>query len=141
MITARVIMLAGIVILAACDRPAAAPLTASNVELTRPLPGMNMSAGYLTLENASGDAIEITHITSPQFGSVEMHESIVENDISRMERLHAITISPGQTIHFERGGKHIMLMEPIDALTDVTLNLHSGDTLLLSVNASIGNGN
>lgn len=137
---ARIIILLGVTLLAACGGPSDAPLVASNVELTKPLPGMNMSAGYLTLRNTSDDAIEITHITSPQFESVEMHESIVENDISRMERLSTIRIQPGQSILFERGGKHIMLMKPVDVLDNVTLNLHSDDTLLLSVSTSIGDG-
>ncbi len=122
--------------LTACSNEPAPPLAVTGVELTKPMPGMSMSAGYLILSNASSDATTITHVSSPQFGSVEMHETRIEDGISRMRKLPELVVEPGSEVVFERGGKHLMLMRPADDLSNVTLNFYSGDALLLSVAVS-----
>ena len=92
-----------------------------------------MSAGYLSLTNASNQEILITRVMSPNFESVEMHESFLEEGISRMVELSEIAILPGRTIHFEPGEKHLMLRNPVDTPDIVTLQFYDGDALLLSV--------
>ena len=62
----------------ACSQNAA-PLVASDVVISKPIPGMNMTAGYLTLSNNASQKVIITQVTSPQFESVEMHESVIED--------------------------------------------------------------
>ena len=44
-----------------------------------------------------------------------------------------LEIADGETATFERGGKHLMLMRPVDEPDAVTLNFYSDDTLLLTV--------
>ena len=121
---------------AACSSESGPPLAVSDVEVTRPMPGMSMSAGYLVLRNASSEATTITHVSSPQYGSVEMHETRIEDGVSRMRKLPEVVVEPGSNVVFERGGKHLMLMRPADDLSNVTLNFYSGDALLLSVAVS-----
>lgn len=121
----------------ACTSDVPVPLVASNVVVTPPLPGAMMSAGYFTLENKSNADIAITSVASPQFGSVEMHETIVENDIARMRQLEALLIPSGMSVKFERGGKHLMLMQPSTSIDIVSLNFYSDERLLLSVSASM----
>ena len=111
------------------------PLEASDVIVTRSMPGMEMSAGYLTLRNNSSEDIAITNVTSPQFGSVQIHETVVENDIARMRKLDELVVPAGGEAVLERGGKHLMLMKAADSGDPVTLNLYSGETLLLSISA------
>ncbi len=122
--------------LTACSSEPTPPLAVSDVELTKPMPGMSMSAGYLVLRNASSEATTITHVSSPQYGSVEMHETRIEDGVSRMRKLPEVVVEPGSNVVFERGGKHLMLMRPADDLSNVTLNFYSGDALLLSVAVS-----
>ncbi len=122
--------------LVACGGDVGAPLSVSNVELTRPMPGMTMSAGYFVLRNDSGEPTTITSVSSPQYGSVEMHETRIEDGVSRMREMTEVVIPSQSDVVFERGGKHLMLMQPDDDLSDVTLNFYSGDTLLLSVSVS-----
>ncbi len=112
------------------------PLEATDVVVTRSMPGMKMSAGYLTLRNNSSDDIVITHVTSPQFGSVQIHETIVEDDVARMHKLDELVVPAGGLTLLERGGKHLMLMKAADSSDAVTLNLYSGDALLLSISAT-----
>jgi hypothetical protein len=110
-----------------------APLAVSNVIVTQPVPGMAMSAGYFKLTNNSGQAIDITHITSPEFASVEMHETVIENEVARMIALGTLMLQPGETVSFEPGGKHLMLMRPSDSIESVTLQFFASESLLLSV--------
>lgn len=96
-----------------------------------------MSAGYLTLTNNSDKPILVTSVTSPHFARIEMHESIIENNISRMQRIDELWIEAHQSTRFEPGGKHLMLMQAREPLQTVTLNFYSGDALQLSVDTSV----
>lgn len=95
-----------------------------------------VSAGYMTLINDSDEVVSITSVASPQFDSVEMHETIIEDGIARMRPIEALVIAPGSTVKFERGGKHLMLMQPSESIDTVTLNFYSGDLLVLSVSSA-----
>ena len=119
----------------ACDSGEGPPVVAANVVVTAPAPGMPMAAGYLDITNRSGTSIRITGVSSPDYESVEMHETIVEDDIARMREMPALEIENGETVVFERGGKHLMLMRPIGAPETITLNFYSEESLLLSVSA------
>jgi len=110
-----------------------APLSVSNVIVTQPVPGMAMSVGYFELTNNSRQAIDITHIISPDFASVEMHETVIENEVARMTPLGTLILQPGETVSFEPGGKHLMLMRPSDSIESVTLQFFAGESLLLSI--------
>lgn len=119
--------------LAACSARQA-PLLAEGVVLTRPIPGIGMGAGYLTLRNTSSQEIRIDKVSSPDLESVAMHESVLEDGISRMYELQEVNILPGQSVSFEAGGKHLMIQYPVDARDTVTLQFYSGTAMLLSIN-------
>lgn len=127
------LMMLTVCLLAACSSRGDAPLLATDVIVTRPLPGTQMSAGYLRLTNNSQATITVNRVTSPDFGSVEMHESLLENGIARMRAVQELSIPAGQAVRFERGGKHLMLMQPGEDIDAVTLHFFSDDTLLLSI--------
>ena len=132
----RLLALIGLVLAAvsACDSSGGPPVVASNVVVTGPAAGMPMAAGYLEISNHSGSDIRITRVTSPQYGSVEIHETIVEDGIARMREIPVLEIADGETVVFERGGRHLMLMKPVGTPGTITHNFHSDDVLLLSVN-------
>ncbi len=119
----------------ACDGGDGPPVVAANVVVTAPAPEMPMAAGYLDISNHSGTSIRITRVSSPDYESVEMHETIVEDDVARMREIPALEIGSGETVVFERGGKHLMLMRPIGTPGTITLNFYSDELLLLSVSA------
>ncbi len=112
------------------------PLVARNVVVTRPMPGMKMSAGYLSLNNNTNTPIRVTRVSSPQFASVELHESTIEDGVARMREIPELVIPPRAAVTLERGGKHLMLMKPSGDSDDVSLNFYDGDQLLLSIAAS-----
>jgi len=124
-------------ILSACGGEAKAPLVASDIVITEPMPGRHMSAGYISFANNTSEAINITHVVSPEFEAVEMHESLVEGGIAKMRRIAELTIPANSSVSLQRGGKHLMLMRPTGALETVSLSFYSGDTLLLNVKAPV----
>jgi copper(I)-binding protein len=111
------------------------PLVASDVRVTAARPGTSMSAGYLTLENPGASPVAVTHVTSPEYERVELHETVVENDVARMRPLAGLSILPGETLRLEPGGRHLMLMQRRADGASTTLEFWSGDTLLLRVDA------
>lgn len=121
--------------LAACSEQSDPPVVASNIVVTAPAPGMPVAAAYLDITNQSGSAIRITSVTSPDYELVEMHETTIEDGVARMRAIPALAIENGETVTFERGGRHLMLMRPLDSPDIVTLNFHSENLLLLSVSA------
>ena len=121
--------------LVACGAPQP-PLVASDVEVTEPMPGRHMSAGFLVLTNNTDEAIHITGAMSPQFESVEIHETTVENGISRMRELEELIVPANGSVTLERGGKHLMLMRARDVQNSVTLHFMSGDAPALTVEYS-----
>lgn len=113
------------------------PLVATDVEITQAVAGSSVSAGYMSLTNNGSDVIRITRVTSPQYGTVELHTTSVENDVARMRAVGELIIRPGETVRLERGGMHLMLMQQVDAVETATLNLYSGDVLLMSLSAAL----
>ena len=124
--------LAALVLLAACGAPQP-PLVASDVEITRPIPGRPMSAGFFVLENNTGTDIRITGVTSPQFGVVEIHETTIEDGVSRMRKLEALVVPAQGSVTLERGGKHLMLMRGESTSAAVSLQLLSDGEPVLSI--------
>lgn len=118
-----------------CGGGSGPSLTVTDISVARPLPGTSMSVGYFTLENHGGTTVVITDVDSPQFANADMHETVVENDVSRMRMIAELRIDPGERVRFEPGGKHLMLMHPVESLQAVTLNFYAGERLLLSVSA------
>jgi len=105
----RSILPALLMFMAACSGGDAPPVVVANVEVTPPRPGAGMSAGYLDITNNSREPLVITHVTSPEFGKVELHETTVEDGVARMRPLDSLVVPPGETVVLERGGKHLML--------------------------------
>jgi len=124
-----------ILLLAACGAPEP-PLVISELEISRPMPGMQMSAGYFEITNNTDETTRITKVSSPQFEAVEIHETTVTDGISRMRELDALVIPGRSSVVLERGGKHLMLLRPIDLQGSVTLQFFSGDLPVLSVDYS-----
>jgi len=123
------------VLLSACGAPEP-PLVVSELEITQPMPGMKMSAGFLVITNNTDEATRITKVSSPQFESVEVHETTLTDGVSRMRKLEALVVPAQSSVILERGGKHLMLMQPRGMQDSVTLQFFNEDLPVLSVNYS-----
>lgn len=93
-------------------------------------PGAMMRAGYAVLRNDGDAVIEISAAQSEIFGDVSIHETVLENGVSRMHELKGLQIAPGTQVALAPGGKHLMLMDPktsVVAGTPIELTLILAD--------------
>lgn len=79
-------------------------------------PAARMTAGYLRVSNPGPEPLVIVGAESPMFGSIEVHGTAMEDGVARMRHHDTVTVAPGETVSFEPGGLHLMLMQPIDAI-------------------------
>lgn len=108
-------------------------------------PGMNMMGGYATVTNTSDKDLILTGVSSPQFGSVEMHRTEMKDDKAMMVRQESITIKPGEPFVFAPRGYHFMLMEPNDQLkegdtVDFTFSFERGESFTFTAPVMKDNG-
>ena len=75
-----------------------------------------MLAGYARIENACAAPVEIVAASSPAFADVSLHETRIENGVSRMRALTALPVAAHGSVGFAPGGLHLMLMDPTKPL-------------------------
>jgi|GEM_PF-412756 copper(I)-binding protein len=100
---------------AGSPRPKVVEVAEAWVGLTPPT--MAMNAGYFSLSNLSDNPIELVSVTSPAYGSIEIHQSQLLNGIASMRMLPTLTIQAHQQVQFESGGLHLMMRKPIVAMS------------------------
>jgi len=94
-------------------------------------PGVDVMGGYFVLENLTENALTLTDVSSPDFASVMMHESVVKDGQESMQEVARIDIPARGSVEFKPGGYHLMLMQP-------KKNLFSGDMVTLMLKFSDG---
>lgn len=80
-------------------------------------PGARAMAGYVRLRNEGRDDLRIEAISSPAFGAVEIHRTVMANNQMRMLRESDIVLKPGDERWLAPGGWHLMLFRPQRPLT------------------------
>ena len=111
----RLIAIATLLVLAPCAM-AAGQLGVSNAWIPQAPPGVDMLAGYLTLKNSGDQTVTVLAAQSDRFRTVTVHQTVIENGVSRMRELNRLEIAPGQELKFAPGGLHLMLMQPRSAI-------------------------
>lgn len=120
--------------LTACGRETGPPIVISDLRILAPMPGSSTGVAYMAITNNSGALITVQSVSSPQFERVEMHETTIEDGISRMRPLEVVEIRGGETARFEAGGKHLMLFNAgpdTNPGSPVTLEIRHDDGLLI----------
>ncbi len=77
-------------------------------------PSIPVRAGYLTLYNPTTMQQIVRHIDSPAFGRIEMHRTIEQEGMMRMEPVEELIIEPGARLRLEPGGLHLMMMQTVN---------------------------
>lgn len=124
---------------AACERDTGPPLEISTTTVFAPLPGTHTAVAYMTIKNNTPTDIVVESISSPQFASVMMHESRIIDGVARMTMLKSLLIPAHSCVVLEEGGKHIMLMNPVQAVQlkqPVSLRVNYDMTGLVIVNTT-----
>lgn len=81
-------------------------------------PGAASLAGYLVLRNDCPVPVEVVDVESLDFGKPMIHRTVEEGGMSRMRPAGRMQLAPGESLRFEPGGLHLMLMRPLRALAE-----------------------
>ncbi len=121
----------------AADGPS---VRASHVWVRAAPPGVTVLAGYFTLENLTDAPLKLTAATSPEFTSVEMHQTVEKDGVASMQPVDDVSIPAHGKVEFVPGGYHLMLMQPKKDLgigSLVTLRLVFSDGSELDIIANL----
>ena len=104
----------------------------SNMKVMAHPPGVTVTAGFLTINNISSEPLVVTGASSDAVTRIEIHESVIKDDIASMNKHEELSIAAGETMEFKHGGFHLMLMELVSPLMmgstlAVTLHTNQGD--------------
>lgn len=103
-----------LVVLAACSRDCA-PVVRDGWVRWLPME-MPMTAGFGRIENSCDTPVIIVAASSPRFAEVSLHETRIDEGISRMRAVPELHVPAGATVVLQPGGLHLMLMQPQSAL-------------------------
>lgn len=137
-----VLVLAALALLAGGPAPVAAgPAGVRNAWVRLPPPG-TPAAAYLTLHNRTDQGLTLVGATSPDCQRVEIHRSVVEDGMARMEPAGPLEIPPEGTLVFAPRGLHLMLMQPkeLEAGKRVELKLELEGGATIDVEATVRRG-
>lgn len=121
------------IVAAGCQRDASnvTALGMQDAWVRAPLPGRTMTAGYVSIANATQNERVITGVSSAQFARVELHETTMVDNTMQMRQLTQLTIPAGATAALAPGGMHLMLIDARSALED-------GDSVTVTFTVSDG---
>ncbi|WP_049723653.1 copper chaperone PCu(A)C [Gilvimarinus polysaccharolyticus] len=112
---------------AAPEKASATVVTVSVTDavLQLPIPGTHNSAVFLRLTNTGAAPLTLVGVSTSAAAKAQLHSHTKVDGMMRMRPLESLSIAPGQTLVFESGGNHIMLL-------DVQRTLTSGDIVALT---------
>ncbi len=105
-----------------------------------PPPGMTMTAAYFELQNVGTTPLVVESISSADFGSVMLHETVYHDGTAGMRHLAGLTLPPGETFRAIPGGVHVMVGDPHSDLRTVKaarFELHCAGGSSLSYSAPV----
>lgn len=83
----------------------------SNAWVKMPMPGMQMTAGFVNIENLSNKDLRLVAVRTPMSKVSELHSMVMVDNVMRMRQAtNGWVITPGATLTLAPGGKHAMLM-------------------------------
>ena len=101
--------LAAAALIGGCDRaPPDGAVRVGKAWVRLPAARGQPGSAYFTLE-AGSEGTRLIGISSPLVRRVELHESRMEGDVSRMERKKEMEFPYDGKLEFEPGGRHAML--------------------------------
>jgi hypothetical protein len=74
------------------------------------LPVQKTTALYMTITNNSDKPLTLVDVQSNIAAHTMMHRTEQENGIAKMRHQHSVVVAPGDTVAFQPGGLHVMLM-------------------------------
>ena len=92
------------------------------------------AAGYFTVQNDTGSAVQLTGASSPACGTVMLHQSKNVNGVEKMLPVKSVAVPAHGKLVFAPGGYHLMCMSPTPRMVvgqkvPVTLKFGGGETV------------
>jgi copper(I)-binding protein len=128
-----VIVVSFFILLSACSKPAGG-IRIDNAwvranAITSPMGenfNMPMTAAYLQVTNDSHDTDTLLEVETPAARTVEIHQTVIQNDVASMQHINSVEIPGGGMVKFEPGGYHLMLIDlqqPLAAGNEIEISL------------------
>ncbi|MEL6644187.1 MAG: copper chaperone PCu(A)C [Pseudomonadota bacterium] len=97
-------------------------------------PGVMAHAAFFTLTNTGDTPRQLIGVSAEGYMMAHIHKTEVKDNVATMVSVDLLEIAPGQSIAFEHGGMHIMLMRPETMMKEgdmvpLTLEFANGETL------------
>jgi len=107
----------------------------SDLKVMASPPGATVTAGFLTISNISSEPLVVTGATSAEVSRIEIHESVIKDDVAKMIKHEQLNIASGESMELKHGGFHLMLMDLESPLMmgntlEITLHTNQGDIAL-----------
>jgi periplasmic copper chaperone A len=109
--------------------------------------GINVSAGFMTIENEGDQPDKLLSVTDVSFAKqVEIHETTMDNNVMKMRPLNqGLTIPAKSKVQLKPGSYHIMfisLTEPIvkNKKYKASLNFEQSGSITIEFNAEEAKG-
>lgn len=101
-------------------------------------PVSHNSAAYFTVENKGEKPVDLVGVDSDVAKAVELHTVEKTGELMQMKPLDKITVPAGDSVIFQPGSHHVMLIglkEPLQQKQDVamTLRFSNGESLPVSL--------
>ena len=103
-------------------------------------PQVKRRAGYVKIDNTGPTDVRLKEVTSPEFGRIEIHHSIVENGIAKMLYRRSVTIPANGHLSFSPGGYHLMFFnarKPLEEGASVPLTFTFNNGVIIHTEAKI----
>jgi copper(I)-binding protein len=74
-------------------------------------PNVKVFAAYMEIKNAGKKPRTLTDVSSPAFGQIGIHQTVMHGNMVHMEQLKELTIPPQASVVLKPGGSHLMLSD------------------------------
>ena len=129
-----------------CDNSVKEEVKEPGVYVTNPRvreipPGVEVTAGYLEVENYTNINEKLARAESKCFSRIEIHNTFVDEDETvRMEKTNGVIIKPGEKVSLTPGGYHLMLNGlkcDLSEINEIPIKLYFQKLGKIVVNAKI----
>lgn len=154
----KLLAVCALALLAACGQQASEPPTPPATETRAPTiaieivdpwagqtpGGVDVSAGYLTIRNATDTADQLIAVSSPRAARSEIHEMTMDaNSVMRMRPMTALAIPVGGEARLQPGGQHLMFFgvtQPFTVGEEIPVQLTFANAGVVDVNLQVRAG-
>ena len=87
---------------------------------------------YFTVQAPDDAGLEIVSVFVDNVGRAELHRTVEEGGVNRMETVESVMVPAGESVSFEPGGYHVMLFDVGPAMVasgmaEMTVSFANGD--------------